>query len=540
MADWANLQTDIVGTIIRKLAIPDYIRFRAVCTSWNRVCACRDVSNDPRVDPWLMLPTKTLEDAKFFSIPERRNETIRILSTAMIFGSVWTPVGSSHGWLVLFSPTQRTIQLVNPISGAQFQLPPVGGKPFKAVLLDMSESNFSVAVIYGDHKGYEVTCKGSKGWSSVDSKHILIDVFKHRSQLYTIDIYGMVKLWAEPPRAWPDENGLLVHPNLHHNFEPDEDDPIWDFVYENWMEDDPDEDDPIGDPYLHDNFEPDEDDPIWDQYMYDNFEPDGDAPLVDTNLDHNFAPDEDEDEDDLMGVPYLYDNFEPDGDAPLVDPNLDHNFAPDEDEDEDDLMGVPYLYDNFEPDGDAPLVDPNLDHNFAPDEDEDEDDLMGVPYLYDDFPLGDPYLHGDFELDEVNDGPEEDGPLVDPNQFNCLVETPAGDLMKVKRQSESKFAVWILNKGTSSFERANDIGEFGLFVSRYSSFCLPAKDHPNLKANCVYFIDSYKNLCAFNLEHGTKELVEALGTPGAQNQQDMYLQGRSGVESFLWFIPSLK
>ncbi|KAK1662106.1 hypothetical protein QYE76_050265 [Lolium multiflorum] len=452
MADWANLQTDIVGTIIRKLAIPDYIRFRAVCTSWNRVCACRDVSNNPRVDPWLMLPTKMLEDAKFFSIPERKNETIRILSIATICGSAWTPVGSSNGWLVFFNPTLGTIQLVNPISSAQFQLPPVGCKLFsKAVLLDMSESNFSVAVIYGDQKGYKVTCKGSKGWSSVDSKHVLIDVFKHRSQLYTIDIYGTVELWAEPPSAWPDEDGLLVDPNLHHNFALDEDDPIWDqYVYDNWMEDQPDED----------------------------------------------GPDEDG----------------PDEDGLLLGPNLHHNFAPDED----DLMGGPYLHDNFELDEEGPLVYPNLHHNFGPD----EDDPMGIPYLYDDLELVDP--------------------LVDPNQLNCLVETPAGDLMKVKRQSESKFVVWILNKGTSSFERTNDIGEFGLFVSRYSSFCLLAKDHPNVKSNHVYFIDSYMNLCAFNLEHGTKELVEALETLGAQNQQDMYLQGRPGVHSFLWFTPSLK
>jgi len=395
MADWANLQIDIVGTVIRKLDIPDYIRFRAVCTSWNRVCACRDVSNNPRVDPWLMLPTNMLDGAKFFSIPERKNETIRILSDASLFASMWTPVGSSHGWLVFFSLIKRTIQLVNPISGAQFQLPPVRLNHFsKAVLLDMSESNFSVAVIYGNQKGYEVTRKGSKSWSSVDSKHVLIDIFKHKRQLYTIDIYGTVELWAEPPRAWPDEDGLLMGPHLHHNFVPDEE---------------------------------------------------------------------------------LY---------------LDDNFAPDE---EDFPLGNPHMHDNFAPDEDGLLVDPHLPHN------------------------------------------------VDQQKFNCLVETPAGDLMKVKRQSLNKFAVWILNKGTSSFERTDDIGEFALFVSHHSSLCLPAKDHPNLKANCVYFIDGYRNLCAFNLEHETKELVEALEAPGAQNQQDMYLGGRpSSLDSFLWFVPSLK
>ncbi|KAF7035424.1 hypothetical protein CFC21_046305, partial [Triticum aestivum] len=114
MKDWANIQTDIVGLIIKKLGIPDYIRFRAVCTSWNHIC--KEVSNHPRVDPWLMLPTKPLDGAKFFSLPEKKTQTIHIPSVATIFGSMWTPVGSSHGWLIFFSPPQGTIQLVNPIS----------------------------------------------------------------------------------------------------------------------------------------------------------------------------------------------------------------------------------------------------------------------------------------------------------------------------------------------------------------------------------------------------------------------------------------
>lgn len=347
MKDWANIQTDIAGLIIKKLGIPDYIRFRAVCTSWNHMC--KEASNHPRVDPWLMLPTKPLDGAKFFSLPEKKSQTIHIPSVATIFGSMWTPVGSSHGWLIFFSPPQGTIQLVNPISSASFQLPSVGRRHLsKAMLLDMSESNFTVAVIYRDQKGYRVTRKGSKSWSFVDSKHILVDVFKHRRQLYTIDIYGTVEVWAEPPRSWPDEDVPQVEPHMH-----------------------------------------------------------------------------------------------------------------------------------------------NLVH----------------------------YNH---------------------QKFNCLVETPSGDLIRVKRQSQNKFALWVLDRGTSSFERTSDIGEFGLFVSHYSSFCFPAKDHPYLKANCVYFIDGYNNLCAFNLEHGTKELVEALEAAApAQSQQDFY--GRQPrAEPFLWLIPSLK
>jgi hypothetical protein len=204
MADWATLQFDVIGIIVKKLAIPDYLRFRAVCTSWNR--ACKDVTYRPRVDPWLMLCSRSQDGAHFFCVPERKNQIIRHPSTISLFGSVWAPVGSSHGWLIYFSQTHGTMQLVNPISGKQIQLPPIGSRVFsKASLLQMNERNFTVAVLYCDQKGYKVTKEGYTGWSWVESKHNLDDIIKHRGHLYTCDKYGSVEVWAEPPHAWPDE-----------------------------------------------------------------------------------------------------------------------------------------------------------------------------------------------------------------------------------------------------------------------------------------------------------------------------------------------
>jgi hypothetical protein len=327
MPDWSTVPADIVGTIISKLVIRDYIRFRAVCTSWNRVCSCKAVSIVPRLDLWLMLPTNKL-DAEFFSIHERKIESISLMSSGSI-------VGSSHGWLVFHNLEQGgTMQLVNPISCAQFQLPPFGYESFsKAVLLDISENNYSVAVIFDKRKGYNVTHKGINSWLFVDSEHSLIDVFQHRDQIYTVDMYGTVKVSAEvsaePPSAWLDA----------------------------------------------------------------------------------------------------------------------------------------------------------------------------------------------------------DGPLVNADQkFQRLVETPAGDLLKVKRQSAGEFAVWIMKKETYSFQSTNSIGDFALFVSRHSTFCFLAKDFPNIKANCVYYINYYDDLCVFNLKHGTKELVEAFETPMSRPRHNF----------FFWFVPSFK
>lgn len=334
MADWASIQTDILGIIIKKLPIPDYIRFRAVCTSWNNVC--KDVSYCPRVDPWLMLPpNQNPLGAQFFCIPERKNQSIRLPNTASLFESVWAPVGSSNGWLIYFSHTYGTMQLVNPVSGKHIQLPPIGRRTFsKAKLLEISERNFIVAVLYGDEKGYKITRKGSSNWSSVESKFILDDIIKHGGRLYTCDMYGTVEMWAEPPRAWPDEE-----------------------VTHRW-------------------------------------------------------------------------------------------------------------------------------------------------------------------------------------RFRCLIETPAGDLVRVKRLCQNKFAVWILDKATSSWVGTENIGDLALFVSHYNSFCFPASGQPNLKANCIYFIDIYNNLCAFNLEHGTKELVQTLTIGRGQGRNDYHRWPER--DQVLWFIPSLK
>jgi hypothetical protein len=82
----------------------------------------------------------------------------------------------------------------------------------------------------------------------------------------------------------------------------------------------------------------------------------------------------------------------------------------------------------------------------------------------------------------------------------------------------------------------DNIGDLAMFVSHYNSVCFQAKDHLNLKANCIYFIDTYNNLCAFNLEHGTKELVEALEVSPVRNE---YYR-RPQRDQVMWFIPSLK
>jgi hypothetical protein len=95
-----------------------------------------------------------------------------------------------------------------------------------------------------------------------------------------------------------------------------------------------------------------------------------------------------------------------------------------------------------------------------------------------------------------------------------------------------------LDKGTFSWVGTENIGDLALFVSHYNSFCFPANDHPNLKANCIYFIDMYNNLCAFNLEHGTKELVQTLAIGQGQGRNDYYR--RPQRDQVLWFIPSLK
>nr|XP_010911489.1 F-box protein At2g17036 [Elaeis guineensis] len=120
-ADWSQLPAELLEIISTKIIfITDYLRFRAVCTSWRSASPARP-RHLPAQLPWLLLPyypSPDNTDARrlFFDLRDRRIYQLDLPETR---GK--RVCGSSHGWLVL--ERHVAISLLNPVTRAHIQLP---------------------------------------------------------------------------------------------------------------------------------------------------------------------------------------------------------------------------------------------------------------------------------------------------------------------------------------------------------------------------------------------------------------------------------
>lgn len=113
---WLELPSDLLREIVKHLhSSKDYVRFRAVCKSWN--LDLPKIPNHIR-GPWLVLPfndeTFGIEEKDFYlRLPEMRNNFLR---------------GSFFGWLVSVE-TDGVLRMLNPFTKAQLHLPPMSTFP---------------------------------------------------------------------------------------------------------------------------------------------------------------------------------------------------------------------------------------------------------------------------------------------------------------------------------------------------------------------------------------------------------------------------
>lgn len=153
--NWACLVSDLLILILDKLVhFPDYIRFTAVCKSWNSIASSHKKKRDNNNHqlPWLLI--RSLD----------KNQTKRKLSLRNFTGDQMVKfelqipkmyknkrcVGSSHGWLVFVG--RVSLIVLNPLSGGIIDLPPLTssemiGKGLGRVLLSRDPSFGSFEVI---------------------------------------------------------------------------------------------------------------------------------------------------------------------------------------------------------------------------------------------------------------------------------------------------------------------------------------------------------------------------------------------------------
>jgi hypothetical protein len=125
--DWSGLPEDLVAVVMRSLGVPDLFHAGAVCTSWYAAySAVRCVR----------IPIKDAAPCLLYSCADDDADTATLYSpSGGVAFKVRLPapsfrsrhvVGSAHGWVVTADEASN-LQALNPLTGAQVDLPPVTG-----------------------------------------------------------------------------------------------------------------------------------------------------------------------------------------------------------------------------------------------------------------------------------------------------------------------------------------------------------------------------------------------------------------------------
>ncbi|KAK1260106.1 hypothetical protein QJS04_geneDACA002019 [Acorus gramineus] len=116
---WSKLPLLFVGHLLRRLQVPDYIRFSSVCHAWHISKKRAQTPPAPQL-PWLILPRQTHESIiTYYSLSE---DCKYRLSLPSIYG--YDCIASIKGWLLFESVTVHTLRfLANPLSAERYVLP---------------------------------------------------------------------------------------------------------------------------------------------------------------------------------------------------------------------------------------------------------------------------------------------------------------------------------------------------------------------------------------------------------------------------------
>ncbi|KAF5740900.1 F-box protein SKIP23-like [Tripterygium wilfordii] len=118
--DWANLDTDLIGAIVKRLRIEDHIRLQAVCKGW--LSALKESTFQPqphRQIPWLALPDGNSDTCRLYSLTDKKIHHIELPEIRER-----RCCGTAHGWMVMVDNSANVL-LLNPLTRSQIPLPPI-------------------------------------------------------------------------------------------------------------------------------------------------------------------------------------------------------------------------------------------------------------------------------------------------------------------------------------------------------------------------------------------------------------------------------
>ncbi|XP_042400979.1 putative F-box protein At4g22170 [Zingiber officinale] len=228
---WADLPVDLFSLIFSKLSLPHLFRSAAVCVSWS--AAAHEVrTRSGRLvfqgqSPWLMFGGGRRGDpsaAAFYSFYERSEYTIALPDPPI---SRRLLIGSAHGWVITVDTCSGLLQLLNPITGAQIDLPSflsynhidlidsdgedciiqtrqriavtkslLGYIHLKATLsADPSlGGDYIVALVHHLLPGISFTLSGYQSWFWLTDSVEIQDILFHDGKLYATTITGSVRV----------------------------------------------------------------------------------------------------------------------------------------------------------------------------------------------------------------------------------------------------------------------------------------------------------------------------------------------------------
>ncbi|KAK3120201.1 hypothetical protein QOZ80_9AG0683580 [Eleusine coracana subsp. coracana] len=125
--DWSGLPEDLIAIVMRVLDIPNLLRASSVCASWRAAAFPVRRVRIPIKDasPCLLYSCAgdDADTASLYSPSSGVSFKVRLPGPAFRSRYVF---GSGHGWIVA-ADEESNLQALNPLTGAQVDLPPVTG-----------------------------------------------------------------------------------------------------------------------------------------------------------------------------------------------------------------------------------------------------------------------------------------------------------------------------------------------------------------------------------------------------------------------------
>ncbi|KAJ3687856.1 hypothetical protein LUZ61_017020 [Rhynchospora tenuis] len=194
--DWAYLPPEIVELIsVNVKYIVDYVRFRAVCSTWRSASRPKPLHLPPQL-PWLMLPyeAETRTDNGgirfFYDAWESKMREIHLPETRIM-----TCCASYRGWLLLVLYKGRKVSLLNPLTRCEIELPPFSawfdpyyicfGKSKMTFSADLNHPNCLITVFL--EKDWVISCRiGERSWKRYYPSEQLVDATRYNGRLFLL------------------------------------------------------------------------------------------------------------------------------------------------------------------------------------------------------------------------------------------------------------------------------------------------------------------------------------------------------------------